>query len=117
MAEGNIFNLTEIDLNSKEWFETLASGENLILERIVSHGQTTPDGQWYDQELDEWVVLIQGEATLEFQDEEVMALHKGDYLFIPAHKKHRVSFTSSTPPCIWLAIHAANLRSQQAEKC
>ncbi|MDY0343841.1 MAG: cupin domain-containing protein [Lentimicrobium sp.] len=109
---GNLFDLNGIDPDASEWFETLASGENLIIERIVSHGQTTPGNQWYDQELDEWVILLQGEASLEFQDGEVLGLQKGDYTFIPAHKKHRVTFTSTAPPCVWLAIHASNLRSQ-----
>ena len=109
---GNLFDLNGIDPNGSEWFETLTSGNNLSIERIVSHGQITPGNQWYNQQSDEWVVLLQGEATLEFQNGSIIKLHKGDYIFIPAHKKHRVSYTSTTPPCIWLAIHFLNLNLQ-----
>lgn len=88
-----------------EKLEPLLSGEGVRIERIISTGQTTPPGQWYDQEGDEWVVLLQGEAELAFDDGSRRRLVAGDPLFIPARRRHRVEFTSASPPCIWLAVH------------
>lgn len=90
----------------EEVFEPLAEGNGIVIERIISTGQTTPEGQWYDQERDEWVVLLQGEAVLGYENGKQVALKPGDWLLIPAHERHRVLSTSSQPPCIWLAIHA-----------
>jgi cupin 2 domain-containing protein len=90
----------------QEQFEAIASNDNLLIERIISTGQTTPDGQWYDQYRDEWVILLQGEAEISYEDNSRMQMRSGDYLLIPAHKKHRVEYTSSEPPCIWLAVHS-----------
>jgi cupin 2 domain-containing protein len=100
----NIFNLPS-DLPDEECFEPLFSNPHVLIERIVSTGQTTPPEQWYDQERDEWVVLLQGEATLGYADGSTKALTAGDWVFIPAHQKHRVEYTSAHPPCIWLAVH------------
>ncbi len=103
----NIFSLPQqLPLqNEVELFEKLAGNSSLLIERIISTGLTTPENKWYDQELDEWVVLLQGEARLLFANNEVITLKNGDYLLIPAGKKHQVVYTSSAPPCIWLAIH------------
>jgi cupin 2 domain-containing protein len=76
------------------------------IERIVSAGQTTPPGQWYDQPGDEWVALLAGRATLRFADGALAELSAGDWLLIPAHARHRVEATSVDPPCVWLAVHA-----------
>ena len=100
----NIFDLPS-SLPNEELFEPLISTENILIERIVSTGQTTPPGEWYDQDKDEWVILVQGEAILAYADGSEIKLTAGDYLFIPAHQKHRVEYTSSQPPCIWLAVH------------
>ena len=100
----NIFKLPS-SLPSEESFETLISGKDILIERIISTGQTTPSGQWYDQEQDEWVILLQGEAELSYANGKKINLKAGDYLFIPAHQKHRVEYTSYEPPCIWLAVH------------
>lgn len=100
----NIFNLPS-PLPNKELFESLISTDNISIERIISTGQTTPQGEWYDQDLDEWVILLQGFASLTYADGAATNLTPGDYLLIPAHRKHRVEYTSSEPPCIWLAIH------------
>ena len=62
-------------------------------------------GDWYDQNTDEWVLLLQGETKLEFEDNEIKEMKAGDYIFIPAHKKHRIKHSSIEPKCIWLAIH------------
>ena len=88
-----------------ELFETLTGSSDLQVERIISTGQTTPEGKWYDQPKDEWVILLQGTASLLFGDGELTHLSHGDYVLIPAHRKHRVVATSSEPVCIWLAIH------------
>jgi cupin 2 domain-containing protein len=100
----NIFDLPS-SLPNKELFESLVSTDNILIERIISTGQVTPTGEWYDQEQDEWVILLQGEASLAYADGNHLKLTAGDYLFIPAHQKHRVEYTSSEPPCIWLAVH------------
>lgn len=89
-----------------ELFECLAQGERVRIERIVSCGQCTPAGQWYDQPQDEWVVLLQGSAHLAFADGRTRVLNAGDWLVLPAHCRHRVEYTSREPPCIWLAVHA-----------
>ncbi len=106
----NIFKLPS-SLPEQELFETLVCADNILIERIISTGQTTPTGEWYDQEQDEWVILLQGEASLAYADGLQIKLTAGDYLLIPAHQKHRVEYTSSKPPCIWLAVHA-NLKKR-----
>ena len=92
-------------LPAEELFETLLQTPALRVERIVSTGQMTPPGQWYDQERDAWVVLLQGAATLEYEAGELQPLSAGDHVLIPARRRHRVIFTSQQPPCLWLAIH------------
>lgn len=99
----NLFEIPDLGIDN-EFSEILAEGD-IRIERIVSTGQITPEGQWYDQEVDEWVVLLNGEARLLFEDREEISLTKGDYILIKAHEKHRVIHTSTQPPCIWLAIH------------
>ena len=103
-AIANLFELPEC-LTVEEVFEVLARGRNLKIERIVSNGHSTPEGQWYDQKTDEWVGLLQGEAQLRYGDGATQQLRAGDWILIPAHLKHRVDRTSQSPPCIWLAIH------------
>ena len=88
----------------QEWLETLIPRNDVRIERIISTGQSSPSGFWYDQAEDEWVAVLQGNAALEWADGTVQELVTGDYLLIPAGKKHRVARTSAEPPCIWLAI-------------
>ncbi len=88
-----------------ELLDALATGHGCRVERIVSMGQTTPAGQWYDQDGDEWVTLLQGEARLLWEDGGESALSPGDWLLIPAHVRHRVVYTSAEPPCVWVAVH------------
>ncbi|MDG4559849.1 MAG: cupin domain-containing protein [Candidatus Competibacter sp.] len=89
-----------------EQFDLLLQTGACRLERIVSIGHATPPGEWYDQDGDEWVVLLQGQAELRFADEDtVRLLEPGDYVWIPAHRRHRVERTSHNPPAIWLALH------------
>lgn len=93
-----------------ELFETLLTGpDGLRVERIVSWGQVTPPGEWYDQDGDEWVMVVAGEARLTYEDGPEVRLSQGDQLFLPARRKHRVTYTSR--PCIWLAVHGRNLKT------
>ncbi len=85
--------------------ETLVNCDHVRIERIVSHGHASPEGFWYDQDEHEWVVVIQGEAVLRFEDTtEPMRLRPGDYVNILSHRRHRVEWTSSDDPTIWLAV-------------
>ena len=100
----NLFDISQFDLSAKEEIvHSLISHRLVRIERIISYGQIS--NEWYDQQEDEWVVLLQGNGTLIFEEEQQeISMEKGSYLFIPAHKKHKVTFTSKQPPCIWLAI-------------
>ncbi len=100
----NLFQLPD-ELPDEELVELLLSQPRLFVERLISAGQVTPQGVWYDQTQDELVVLLQGEAELAWDNGRRMELKAGDWLFIPAREKHRVEHTSSDPPAIWLAIH------------
>ncbi|MGL5078536.1 MAG: cupin domain-containing protein, partial [Waterburya sp.] len=99
----NIFNLPK-QLPQAELFETLYNNEQILIERIVSTGQTTPEGEWYNQEKNEWLIVLQGEGELSYEDGSRIKLITGDYLLIPAYQKHRVEYTSTEPPCIWLTL-------------
>jgi cupin 2 domain-containing protein len=101
----NLFDLTAIAGRKEEVFEDLAVIAGVRLERIVSMGQSTPEGSWYDQDHDEWVAVLQGEGVLAFEDGSQICLRAGDALVLPAHRRHRVAATSADPPCIWIAAH------------
>ena len=88
-----------------ERFDLLADAPAVRIERIVSRGQTTPDGEWYDAERNEWVLLVQGAARLAFGEGRELALGPGDWIDIPAHQKHRVTWTDPDQDTIWLAVH------------
>ena len=89
-----------------ELFECIIKKNNIIVERIVSNGHVTPAGQWYDQKGDEWVILLQGQATLLFEkNQQLINLIPGDYLLIPAHTRHRVEWTLPDFNTLWLAVH------------
>jgi cupin 2 domain-containing protein len=91
---------------AEELVETLCERPGARIERIVSAGQITPDGEWYDQESDEWVLLVTGRARLSIEGEaDDRELGEGDYVFLPAHCRHRVAWTQIEPPTVWLAIH------------
>jgi cupin 2 domain-containing protein len=86
--------------------ERLVETGALRLERIVSLGHATPPGEWYDQERDEWVVLLTGSAGLRFADrDDLVEMRPGDHLVISAHRRHRVEWTDAGQPTIWLALH------------
>lgn len=100
----NIF--TAIPCQSKtEVFDELLRGQHLRIERIVSQGHASPETGWYDQEDNEWVLVIAGAGTVLFEDGREVTLRKGDYLHIPAHAKHKVSWTAQDEQTIWLAVH------------
>ena len=82
---------------------TLVNAVSLRIERIVSHGHASPDEFWYDQDEHEWVVLLKGLARLQFEDT-LVEMKPGDFVNIPAHKRHRVEWTTPDEPTIWLAI-------------
>ena len=89
-----------------EILEELLATDAVRIERIVSTGQSTPPGEWYDQENDEWVVLLSGRAQLLFEnDGRTVEMCPGDYVHIPAHIRHRVEWTDPDERSIWLAIH------------
>ena len=89
-----------------ERIDELAATPGARIERIVSTGQATPPGAWYDQDDDEWVALLAGAAGLRFEgDPEARTLAAGDWVLIPAHVRHRVEWTSAEEPTVWLAVH------------
>ena len=105
MKAGNLFGDLPASLPD-EAFATLLEGPGFRLERIVSTGQATPEGAWYDQPQAEWVVLLRGGARLLIEGEpEPRQLHPGDWLLIPAHVRHRVEWTDPAQPTVWLALH------------
>ena len=89
----NLFTNLPSDLPD-ELFTTLLEASNLRIERIVSHGHSSPEGFWYDQDEHEWVVVLQGAARLQLEDKTI-ELRPGDYINLPAHTKHR---TNGRPP-------------------
>ena len=96
----NIFDLPDLPLTD-ELTTTLASAGDARIERIVSTGQTTG---WYDQDEAEFVALIEGSAIIEYENGNTIAMEKGDTLLIQPRERHRVSYTSTDPPCIWLCV-------------
>ncbi|WP_291995634.1 cupin [Candidatus Accumulibacter sp. ACC003] len=91
---------------ASEQFCQLLARPGLRIERIVSTGQCSPPDFWYEQELGEWVLLLQGEARLRFADEaQARHLKPGDYLDIAALRRHRVDWTPAQEITIWLAVH------------
>ena len=88
----------------EELFEEIATSEHVKIERIISDGHTSPKSGWYDSAQNEWVIVLQGEAILSFEEGADVALKRGDYHNIPAHKRHRVSYTSTEEKTIWLAV-------------
>jgi cupin 2 domain-containing protein len=104
-AGGNIFADLPSAL-SAEQIDVLFSTPNVKIERIVSHGQASPEGFWYDQADNEWVMVVAGAASVLIEGEaEPRKLKAGDHLNIPAHTRHRVTWTDPSQPTIWLAVH------------
>jgi cupin 2 domain-containing protein len=89
----------------EELVETLCRASGVRIERIVSLGHASPEGFWYDQDANEWVLLLKGAARLTLEGDEPLDLRPGASLEIPAHRRHRVEWTDPTGPTIWLAVH------------
>ena len=90
----------------EELLQTLLQTPCFHMEKIVSNGHCSPDGFWYDQDENEWVIVIEGSAAVQFAgDSEPVVLQRGSYLNIPAHKRHRVAWTDPNQKTVWLAIH------------
>ena len=93
------------DAEAGERLEALLTRPDLRIERIVSRGQASPSGFWYDQPEAEWVMVLTGAARLRFQDEaEARVLGPGDCLDIAPHRRHRVDWTDPSAATVWLAV-------------
>ena len=88
-----------------ETFTTLLERPGIRIERIVSHGHTTPENRPYQQAEDEWVLVVEGVARLWLDGQGEVALTPGDHLLIPAGLRHRVTWTLPDAPTVWLAVH------------
>jgi cupin 2 domain-containing protein len=100
---GNIYDLIPEKLENEVFGEIIRTG-TVRIERILSQGQAAPESGWYDQDENEWVMILQGHARLVFADGEESDLAAGDYLNIPAHRKHRVVWTDPDRVTVWLAV-------------
>lgn len=87
-----------------EFLEELISTKNIKIERIISRGHTTPKDKWYDQDKNEWVIVLKGNAELSFEGNINIKMKEGDFINIPAHVKHRVKKTDSSGETVWLAV-------------
>lgn len=105
MKVQNIYAELPSSLN-KELSEILSSSSAVTIERIISFGQSTPEGEWLEQESTEWVILLRGSADIHFYgNAEAVSLKVGDYLCIPPRTRHRVDRTDAYQPSVWLAVH------------
>lgn len=102
MNFGNLLDTLPTDLG-EEVFTDIFSNPSLRIERIVSKGHTS--SEWYDQEQAEWVMVVQGSATIGYDTGETFELEPGGYLNIPAHQRHKVTRTDLEAETVWLAIH------------
>jgi len=102
----NIFAEVTTADGPEEVITEILARRGVRIERIFSTGQASPPGFWYDQPWDEWVTVLAGAARLRFESEpEDRSLGPGDHVFIQAHARHRVEWTSADPPTVWLAVH------------
>lgn len=105
IGSGNLFDLSA-PAGPDEQVDALVERGGVSIERIVSRGHASPPGFWYDSPRAEWVVLLSGAATLEFEGErEPRPMKPGDHVLIDAHCRHRVAWTSDTEPSVWLAVY------------
>ena len=101
MKRGSLFEA--VHPGPEEFTEVLKSSGQVRIERIVSHGHVSQPGFWYDQDEWEYVAVLQGSAQLQTESEH-FTMNAGDWVIIPAHERHRVIYTSTEPPCVWLAV-------------
>ncbi len=104
MKSQNIFSSIPCNLEH-EIFQSLIKNNTVTIERIISKGQSSPDSSWYDQEKNEWVIILKGSAVLSFENQSPIQLNEGDFINIPSHTKHRVAWTDPDNETIWLAVH------------
>jgi cupin 2 domain-containing protein len=105
IESGNLFAGVP-DNPEAEQVTALLAAPTVRVERIVSRGHTSPPGFWYDQDEIEWVIVMAGAAAILFDGEtEPRRLARGDYLYIPAHTRHRVTWTDASEPTVWLAVY------------
>ncbi len=106
LVTANLFSDLSFPLDDEQ-VDTLLARPGLRIERIVSTGQASPPGFWYDQPQDEWVVVLAGMARLRLETEaEARVMRAGDHVFLPARLRHRVDWTDPDQPTIWLAVHS-----------
>jgi cupin 2 domain-containing protein len=104
-ASGNLFADIPARLD-REQITTLISAPDLRIERIVSRGQSSPPGFWYDQAQSEWIIVLAGSAMVTFDgDSAAIRMGPGDHVHIPAHRRHRVEWTDPAQATVWLAVH------------
>ncbi|MCX7798111.1 MAG: cupin domain-containing protein [Melioribacter sp.] len=104
----NIYDLSDID-NSKEklkeeFIQNILITKNFRIERIISECHSTPEGYWYDQPENEFVLLLKGSAEILLEDNTLIKMQEGDYIIIPAHIKHRVEKTDAKQKTFWLTL-------------
>ncbi|NCC94718.1 MAG: cupin domain-containing protein [Opitutae bacterium] len=101
----NLYGDIPVDLPG-ELVQTVLQAASVRIERIVSRGHASPEGFWYDQGRDEWVMVLVGAARLRFEgDDNALEMRPGDFVNIPAHRRHRVEWTTPDEPTVWLAVH------------
>lgn len=100
-----------------ELIEVLVKHSTVRIERILSKGHTSPESGWYDQDESEWVIVLRGRGRLQFDDGEEVDLDAGDWIDIPAHRKHRVAWTDPDAVTVWLAVfYRASRRGRAARR-
>lgn len=100
----NLFESIPVSVD-KELFTQIVHSDNVKIERIVSKGHTSPESGWYDQDENEWFVVLKGEARLSFKNGDDVLLVAGSHLNIPAHTEHKVTWTTLNTETVWLAVH------------
>lgn len=93
----------------KELVQILVRAADVRIERIISHGHASPADFWYDQPQHEWVIVLKGAARLQFEDR-MVEMKLGDFINIPAFKKHRVDWTTPDEPTVWLGVRYGEAR-------
>ncbi len=102
---GSLFDSLTVEL-PEELITTVLRANGVPIERIVSQGQVSPPGLWYDQEENEWVIVLDGRAAILFEGEpEPVDFQRGSYVNIPAHVEHRIAWIDPSEKTVWLAIH------------
>lgn len=109
VTAGNLLHGVPVDATGEVFTELLAwpAAGPVRVERIVSNGQASPPGFWYDSADDEWVLVVSGSAAVEIDDGTVHTMGAGDWLHLPAHCRHRVAWTDATQSTVWLAVHVS----------